>query len=297
MCATMHMFLCKLFNNRRAAIKIEDIVLDKRIYPRIGIDHKRVFMFEENMRDGFKFDPIHLQAHPDELGKYRILDGAHRYKAYKGIGAKEVKAEIINLNGEDPLLYAASQAIGPRELKDEDARYTARRAYQNNPNLSSEKIGRVVGRTRRSVDSYISDLRAAVKANHSLKIFRMARLGVPQERISKRLNVLQSGISSYLSEKATLPNPINSEIEKGFTVTQIAEKHGWPEFLVWSLKLDGKNDLNKYQELQWGLRSWDDWKWTDCLPREIHVNDSRADFTGAIRGSVTNGQEGYLPSS
>ena len=74
------------------------------------------------MRDGFKFDPIHLQAHPDEPGKYRILDGAHRFKACKGIGKKEVSAEIIKLNGKDPLLYAASQAIGPRLLNGDEAR-------------------------------------------------------------------------------------------------------------------------------------------------------------------------------
>lgn len=64
-------------------IKTADIVLDNRIYPRNSIDHKRVSMFEENMRDGFEFDPIHLQEHPDGPGKYRILDCAHRFKAYK----------------------------------------------------------------------------------------------------------------------------------------------------------------------------------------------------------------------
>ncbi|MBN1907534.1 MAG: hypothetical protein JW927_20810 [Deltaproteobacteria bacterium] len=42
------------------------------------------------------------------------------------------------LNGTDPLLYAAQKAIGPRQLNDEEARDTARRAYQNNPKLSSE---------------------------------------------------------------------------------------------------------------------------------------------------------------
>ena len=48
------------------SVKTTDIVLDKSIYPRSGIDHKRVSMFGENMRDGIKFDPIHLQAHPDD---------------------------------------------------------------------------------------------------------------------------------------------------------------------------------------------------------------------------------------
>ena len=252
---------------KKETVKISDIVLDKSIYPRNGIDHKRVSMFEENMRDGIKFDPIHLQAHPTEPGKYRILDGAHRFTAYKGIGEKEIPAEIIKLNGKDPLLYAASKAIGPRELKDEEARETARRAYQNNPKLSSEEIGKEVGRSRQAIDNYISDLRATIQSQLDLKIFKMDKLGIPQERISNRLSVKQRSISNYLAKMPELAFLLNSDLQKGFTVAQVAEKHGWPESLVWSIKLEEKDDLAKYQEIQWGLRTWDDWKWTDCDKR------------------------------
>jgi hypothetical protein len=68
---------------KSATVKIEDITLDNSIYPRNSIDHKRVSMFEENMRDGFEFDPIQIQMHPELPEKYRILDGAHRFQAYK----------------------------------------------------------------------------------------------------------------------------------------------------------------------------------------------------------------------
>ena len=61
-----------------------------------------------------------------------------------------------------------------------------------------------------------------------------------------------------------LANPLNSDLKKGFTVSQVAEKHDWPESLVWALKLEGKSDSAKYRELQWGIRTWDDWKWNDC---------------------------------
>ena len=122
------------------AIPIEDIVLDNSIYPRNKVDHKIVAIFEENMRDGFEFDPIQLQVPPIETGKYRILDGAHRFQAYKGIGAKEVPVAIIKLIGTDPLLYAAEKAIGPRQLNDEEAKETARKAYHKNSKLSSEVI-------------------------------------------------------------------------------------------------------------------------------------------------------------
>ena len=249
------------------SIKLEDIVIDNRIYPRSSIDHKRVSMFEENMRDGFEFDPIHLQAHPDEPGKYRILDGAHRFKAYKGIGEKEVKAEIINLNGDDPLLYAARHAIGPRQLNDEEARDTARRAFQNNPKLSSEKIGKDVGRSSRMVNIYIADLRAVIQSDLELNIFRLDRLGIPQERISERLGQTRDIIRTYLGKREIFPESPNTDLKKGFTVTQVAEKHGWPESLVWSINLEGKDDLPKCQELQWGVRTWDEWKWNDCDKR------------------------------
>jgi hypothetical protein len=66
---------------------------------------------------------------------------------------------------------------------------------------------------------------------------------------------------------AALPNLLNEDMQNGFTVAQVAEKHGWPESLVRSVKLAEKEDLAKYQELQWGLRTWDDWKWTDCDKR------------------------------
>ncbi|MGD9161969.1 MAG: ParB N-terminal domain-containing protein [Desulfobacteraceae bacterium] len=181
------------------SIKMEDIILDKRIYPRSGIDHKRVSMFEENIRDGFEFDPIHLQAHPDKPGKYRILDGAHRFTAFKGIGEKEIHAQIIKLNGTHPLLYAAKQAIGPRQLNDEEARDAARRAYLDDSKLSSAEIGKAFGRSRQAVDSYIADLRAVNQMKLDLILYRMNKLGVPQERISERLKIPQQTISRHLA--------------------------------------------------------------------------------------------------
>jgi len=253
--------------NRPSFIPINNLVLDNEIYPRSAIDHKRVGIFAENIRDGFEFEPIHVQLHPEEAGKYRILDGAHRWQAYKAVGEQEIPATIVKLDGRDPLLYAAQKAIGPRQLTEEEARDTARRAYQNNPRLTSMEIGKAIGRSRRMVDNYISDLRAAIKADLDLKIFRMYRLGIPQERIAARLSVQQRNISNYLEKMATLPNFLNSDLKLGFTIPQVAEKHGWPEPLVWYLALEGKEDLERFRELKWGLRTWDLWNWNDCDKR------------------------------
>ncbi len=62
---------------------------------------------------------------------------------------------------------------------------------------------------------------------------------------------------------ATLSNLINSDLSQGFTVSQVAQRHGWTEPMVWSLTLEGKDDQGKFKELGWGLRTWDQWDFND----------------------------------
>ncbi len=208
-------------------VPITQIILDEDIYPRKGVSLKRVSMFAENMRDGFEIDPIEVQIHPDHDDKYHILDVAHRWHAYKEVGATEIPVHIITLDGLDPLLYAAKKAIGPLQLSEEEARNTARRAYQDNPLLTSYEIGQAIGRSRRTVDDYIADLKATFQLDLDLKIFRMNRMVIPQQRIAKRLGVIQRTVSNHLEKMAELPNFLNADLSKGFTVPQVAEKHGW----------------------------------------------------------------------
>ena len=248
-------------------VPITQIILDEEIYPRSGVYPKRVSMFAENMRDGFKIDPVEVQIHPEYDDKYRILDGAHRWHAYKEIGATEIPVHIITLDGLDPLLYAAKKAIGPLLLTEDKARMTARRAYENNPRLTSFEIGQAIGRSRQAVDSYIADLRASFQMDLDLKILRMNGLHIPQVRMANRLGVLQQTISIHLQKMPELAKLVNTDLSKGFTVPQVAEKHGWTEPMIWSIVLEGKSDLDRFKALNWGLRTWDLWNWNDCDKR------------------------------
>jgi hypothetical protein len=148
-----------------AKILISDIFLDESIYPRENIDHKRIGIFIENLRDGFTFEPIVVQVCPDpeiaaKKGKYRILDGVHRWSAYKKTGVTQIDVVIKTLNNIEPILYAAKMAIGPRQLTEAETKNTARRAFQTNSRLTASEIGRGIGRSRQTVDAYIADLRA-----------------------------------------------------------------------------------------------------------------------------------------
>ena len=254
-------------NHKTTRLPISSIILDEDIYPRKQIDHRRVGIFAENIRDNFKFDPIEVELAPNIRGRYRLLDGAHRWQAYKSTGTIDTEVLIKNLNGFDPLLYAAKKAIGPRQLTEEEARDTARRAYIKDSTLSSADIGKAIGRSRRSVDIYIADLRAAANMDMDIKVFRMNQLGIPQDRIAKKMGVNQASIHNHLLKMAALPNLINADLKRGFTVPQVVEKHGWTDPMVWSQALKDKDDQERFKELGWGLRTWDLWEWNDCDKR------------------------------
>jgi hypothetical protein len=47
---------------------------------------------------------------------------------------------------------------------------------------------------------------------------------------------------------------VTFRLSRGFTVAQVAEKHGWTDPKVWSLALEDKNDRERFKELGWGLK-------------------------------------------
>jgi hypothetical protein len=61
---------------------------------------------------------------------------------------------------------------------------------------------------------------------------RLHQLGIPQDRITKRLGVPPQTISRYLPKMLEFTKWVNTDLSKGFTVPQVAQKHGWPDSLV-----------------------------------------------------------------
>ena len=102
------------------------------------------------------------------------------------------------------------------------------------------------------MDSYIADIRAVTQIGLDIKIFRMNRLGISQDRIAKKLDVPQQTISRHLPKMPVMANPVNSDLLRGFTVSQVAEKHNWTEPMVWSFALEDKEDLERFKGLWLG---------------------------------------------
>ncbi|MCP3941549.1 MAG: hypothetical protein GY710_08720 [Desulfobacteraceae bacterium] len=82
-------------------------------------------------------------------------------------------------------------------------------------------------------------------------------LNLPQDKIAKRLDLARPSIYYHLSKMPALAFSTNRDLSQGFTVAQVAQKHGWTEPMVWALALEDKNNREKFKELGWDLRIWD----------------------------------------
>ncbi|ETR65732.1 MAG: hypothetical protein OMM_13795, partial [Candidatus Magnetoglobus multicellularis str. Araruama] len=200
-------------------------------------------------------------------GKFRTIEGVHRWSAYKAIGTERIDVIIIDLKGDSVLLYSASKAIGPKQLLEAEAKETARTAYRNNPKISIAAISKSIGRSTRTVVRYISDLKAVFEQEVDIKIYHMVQLGIPQQRVSYILDIPQRTLSNRIEKLSEMTKPIKADLAKGFSVSQIAEKYNCRESMILSIKSENKDDIEIFKSLKWGLRTWDYWHWSNCDDR------------------------------
>jgi len=121
-------------------IKLSEIIIDDTIYPRNDIDPETIARYREALEAGATLPPLVVM--PDG----RLLDGRHRYEAYKLIGVEEV--EVIVEEPDDPDARAVELNLRHgRALTREEIREDARRK----PVTEIAPAGRVAGlRPRRS---------------------------------------------------------------------------------------------------------------------------------------------------
>jgi len=104
--------------------------------------------------------------------------------------------------------------------------------------------------------------RISPSLNPDVKILLMSRLGIPAERIAARLKVNRLTVMKYSSEPRHVQS-IRRFLAQGLSIPEVAEEHCYPEPLVWSVAFEGKSDKERFESLNWGLRTWDYWYWND----------------------------------
>lgn len=73
-------------------VKLNDIRIDGGTQGRVVIDQQHVYHMVEMMKEGYEFDPIDTNF---DGTTYWLVDGFHRYHAYKLMGIKEVTLKYV----------------------------------------------------------------------------------------------------------------------------------------------------------------------------------------------------------
>ena len=264
-------------------MKTKDLTWDQFIYPRGSVSQKTINAYMEALDIGAQFPPIKIQRvfnYTDANGSKTtivtiILDGIHRWSAFKEKGIKEIEA----IEWKDkPLDYEANKIAlllesaqcntshGDR-LTSNDKKRVARDIASTDTECkyTEDALAEKLGVTQQAVNTWISDIRARQRTNRNSTIIRLSRLGWTQEKISEKVELSQNRISEIIGN-TNICN-IDNLLSQGHDMEYIARHYHMDLPLAWALRLQGKTDQEKFKELGWGLRTWDQWNFNECDER------------------------------
>ena len=262
-------------------VNVSDLTWDQFIYPRGGKSEKTINAYVEALAIGAQFPPIKIQrvfnyADGNETTEATIiLDGIHRWSAFKEKGIKEIAAVEWK---DDPLDYEKNKVAlllesaecnishGDR-LSSSDKKRIARDIASTDPECTwtEEALAEKLGVIRQTVNTWISDIRARQRADRDIIIIRLSRLGWTQDEIGKVVGMSRGRITQIVSNANF--GEINNLLSQGRDMEYIARHYKMDLALAWALRLEGKTDQEKFKELGWGLRTWDQWNFNECDER------------------------------
>ena len=89
-----------------------------------------------------------------------------------------------------------------------------------------------------------------------------AALDGHREKTSETIGLSQNRVPEIVGN--TNFGNIDNLLSQGRSMEYIARHYNMDLPLVWALRLEGKTDQEKFKELGWGLRTWDQWNFNEC---------------------------------
>jgi hypothetical protein len=147
-------------NLHTTAVRLDEITLAERSWPREQLDEERVELFAEILGDARQAagtgqgwsDPLPpLVVVAAGLGGYLLADGRHRYEARRrlGVGFDVVGVQVFQANGRPPVDFAYELALlcthGAKPLTTSEKRAAILRLIGERPDASDRAIARLVG--------------------------------------------------------------------------------------------------------------------------------------------------------
>ena len=241
-------------------VKTSDLTWDQFIYPRGNKSGKTISAYVEALAIGAQFPPVKIQRvfncpNGNKTTKAAVLvDGVHRWSAFKESGIKEI--ETIEWK-ENPLDYEKNKVAlllesakcntshGDR-LSSNDKKRVARDIASTDPECkwTESALAKKLGVTRQTVNTWISDIRARQKTNRNSIIIRLSRLGWTQDEIGKMVGMSRGRITQIVNNANFCE--INNLLIQGHGMEYIARHYNMDLALARPPRLKASGILNPH---------------------------------------------------
>ncbi len=253
-------------------VSISDVVFDSSIYPRAKPSSTIISEYADSLLAGDKFPPIALEASTG-----RLLDGYHRWKAHKQLVENptlednevdygQIAVEYHDIPDGIPakLFCARMSSRHGHRLTTGEIKSLSREICEANPNFSDATIAEYVGRSQRTVNDYVRDIKARKDEHDRSILLRLSMLGWTQQEIGDAIGVTKQSAGQKSKEMAELPKLAKNILDTGIPHMDVAERFNLPLQLVWAIDLDGRTDAERMERLGIKIQPYDVWQFSKC---------------------------------
>lgn len=191
-----------VIENGTSKIKVSEVIFRTDLYPRLETSPVTVQKYAEDLD---VLPPILVNQHNE------LIDGWHRWTAYKKAQAESIPVEVIETTSDGHLLELAIQhnASHGLQLSQEDKRNMARQIYHATPERERDEkkkhLAKILSVSERTVRDWLSRIDKDSKEARNKRIFEMWLACYTNDEIGNEFDMTPQGVGQVLKEMAELP--------------------------------------------------------------------------------------------
>jgi len=186
-------------------VKVSEIIIPQGLLPRVltGTVEEVVQRYKEALSMGEEFPPVKVWKRQEG---YWLIDGVHRYHAYKLLGREEIPAVLVECRDELHFRVIAIQENIKHglPLSVDEVRENARILYQSGLK-DVEELARILRRSRSSVYAYVQDLIEEEKEALRKRVLELRDSGLKIKEIADKTGLSERHIIRLLEEGDKIP--------------------------------------------------------------------------------------------